>query len=142
MNSFRLRIALAGALLISGPVAATVSELKPTDHITADAFLVRAEKLRAKGPFALFSSDLKLLQEIVEDNGDMIHADLVAARAHHATPPYCPPANHQYIGARELIEGLRKIPQPERARIELQAAMRRILAQLHPCPNEAEAIRR
>ncbi|GAC1579795.1 MAG: hypothetical protein NVS3B5_13120 [Sphingomicrobium sp.] len=107
--------------------------LKPADHINAQAFLSRAEALIAKGPFAFFSSDLKQLQAIVEDNGDIIHDDMIADRASHARPQYCPPAKHEYIGARELINGLRSMPSSEREQIDLQTAMRRILAKLHPC---------
>lgn len=132
---FRMVAIIGGALIASTPAPAR-TVLTAADHINAQAFLTRAEALRAKGPFALFSSDLKVLQGIVEDNGDIIHEDLVAAKASGRTPEYCPPAAHEYILARELIVGLRAMPPAARANNDLQTAMRRILAQLHPCPRE------
>ena len=125
--------AVLGACLIVSTQAASKTILKPADHINAQAFLYRAEALIGKGPFALFSSDLKQLQAIVEDNGDIIHDDMIADRALHAKPQYCPPAKHEYIGARELINGLRSMPPSDREQIDLQTAIRRILAKLHPC---------
>ena len=127
--------ALVVLIGVASPASAR-TVLTPADHIGAQAFLTRAEALRAKGPMALFSSDLKHLQAMVEDNGDIIHDDLVAARAARAMPQYCPPTGHEYIGARELIEGLRAMPRGEREQIDLQTAMRKILAQLHPCGHD------
>lgn len=126
-------LAALGAVLTVSTQVTAKTILTPVDRINAQTFLARAEALLAKGPFALFSSDLKHLQAIVEDNGDIIHDDMIAARASHATPQYCPPPKHEYIGARELIKGLRGIPRSEREQIDLQTAMRHILAKLHPC---------
>lgn len=126
-------LAVLGALLTVSTQANAKTILTPADRINAQTFLARVEVLLAKGPFALFSSDRKQLQAIVEDNGDIIHDDMIAARASHTTSQYCPPAKHEYIGARELINGLRAMPLSEREQINLQTAMRRILAKLHPC---------
>lgn len=126
-------LAVLGALLAVSSQATAKTILTPADRINAQAFLARAETLIAKGPFALLSTDLKRLQAIVEDNGDIIHDDMIAARISHSRPQYCPPAKHEYIGARELITGLRAMPRSEREQIDLQTAMRRILAKLHPC---------
>lgn len=126
-----LAVLVAGLVVSTQATAKTI--LKPADHINAQVFLSRAEALIAKGPFALFSSDLKQLQAIVEDNGDIIHDDMIADRVSHARPQYCPPAKHEYIGARELVSGLRSMPSSERKQVDLQAAMRRILAKIHPC---------
>ena len=126
-------LAVLAACLVISTQATAKTILKPADHINAQAFLSRAESLIAKGPFALFSSDLKQLQAIVEDNGDIIHDDMIADRASHVRPQYCPPTKHEYIGARELISGLRSMPSSERVQIDLQTAMRRILAKIHPC---------
>ena len=129
----RKLLAVLAACLVVSTQATAKTILKPADHINAEVFLSRAEALIAKGPFAVFSSELKQLQAIVEDNGDIIHDDMIATRALHARPEYCPPAKHEYIGARELISGLRSMPSSERERIDLQTAMRRILSKNHPC---------
>ncbi len=115
-------LTVLGALLAVSSQATAKTILTPADRINAQAFLARAETLIAKGPFALFSTDLKRLQAIVEDNGDIIHDDMIAARISHSRPQYCPPANHEYIGARELITGLRAMPRSEREQIDLQTA--------------------
>ena len=126
-------MAVFGVLLTAATQVTAKTILTPGDRINAQIFLARAEALLTKGPFALFSSDLKQLQAMVEDNGDIIHDDMIGARASHATPQYCPPPKREYIGARELIKGLRGIPRSEREQIDLQTAMRQILAKLHPC---------
>ena len=91
----------------------------------------KADSLRARGPLALFSSDLKLLQTEAESAGDELHAEHRTA-ASSGVEDYCPP-NRKLLGPRELMEGLHAIPANDLARMDIKQAMHAILVRNYPC---------
>lgn len=109
-------------------------------RMRASLFLHKADALRARGPFALLSSDLKLLQAEAESAGDSLHDEQAARLAAHEPTPWCAPPK-KYLGPRELIVGLHAIAPTELERMDIKQAMQAILERNYPCPRATAASR-
>lgn len=122
MRYFYLALAATTAL-----VSATVAARMP-----AHTFLAKADSLRAKGPFAFFSSDLKKLQFEAEASGDELHDEHALQMKAHAPTSWCAPVT-KYLSARELIVGMHAIPKIELDKMDIKDAMRAIFIRNYPC---------
>ena len=122
MNSTWMVAAVAGGMMAASAQA-----------MPATTFLAKADALMAKGPLALFSSDVGLLKKEATQAGGELKAERMALLAQHRPTAYCPPAKSG-IQSDELIASLRRIPAPELARMQFKDAFRHILAQKYPCP--------
>lgn len=128
-NRFVLRaMALGcGVALLTGTAAAAAGDM------SVATFLAKADALKAKGPLALLSSDIKLLQGEGQAAGAAYRAQLDAERkAGH--PSSCPPKGVK-IGGDELMAQMRKYPAATRQRITVKAAMVDMLRAKFPCPS-------
>ena len=114
-------------------VALSVLIGAPAMAMPATTFLAKADALMAKGPLALFSSDVGLLKQEATQAGTQLKAERLALLAQHRPTAYCPPAKSG-IGSDELLASLRRIPAPELARMQFKDAFRHILTQKYPCP--------
>lgn len=101
--------------------------------MSVQTFLIKADALQRKGPFALFSSDYRLLKHEAENAGDELKAERKALVKAGKPTPFCPPKNGD-LGKSELLAAFRSIPAGERSRISVKAAMRAHLARKWPCP--------
>ena len=99
----------------------------------ASLFLKKADALRARGPFALFSADLKTLQFEAEAAGDELHLEHAERMASHQPTDWCAPVT-KYLGPRELIEGMHALPRADLDRMDIKQAMRAIFTRDYPCP--------
>src|SRR6478736_1474009 len=77
---------------------------------TAQNFLDRANRLKAKGPLAFFDSDYGKLKAEATAVGRSIGADRVAAERAHQSILYCSPHPRASLGSFEFIGGLEAIP--------------------------------
>jgi hypothetical protein len=100
---------------------------------TAQNFLERANRLKAKGPFAFFDSDYKRLKAEAVATGDSIRADRIAAERAGRPILYCSPKARAQLGDMEFISALEAIPARERATMSLKQAMLRVLQKKYPC---------
>ncbi len=100
---------------------------------SAQNFLDRANRLKAKGPLALFDGDYARLKAEATAAGKSIGADRVAAQRAGRPILYCSPTPRAQLGSYEFIDGLEAIPAPDRARISLKDAMVRVLQKKYPC---------
>ena len=100
---------------------------------TAQNFLDRANRLKAKGPFALFDRDYGRLKAEATAVGKSIGDDRIAAERARRPILYCSPNARAQLGSYEFIDGLEAIPPGERARMTLKDAMIRILQKKYPC---------
>jgi hypothetical protein len=100
---------------------------------TAQNFLQRAERLMGKGPLALVDGDYKRLQREGTAAGESIQADRVAAEKGGRPILYCSPKPRADLGNMEFIKALRQIPQAQRERMSLKAAMLVVLQRKYPC---------
>jgi len=101
-------------------------------RMNAALFLQKADALRRRGPLALFSSDLKLLQAQAENAGDELKAEHDAAKREGRPLSYCTP-DRKVLGPQELIDGLHRIPAYELRAIDIKQAMHVILVRNYPC---------
>ena len=99
----------------------------------AQNFLERAERLKAKGPFAFFDSDYGRLKAEATAVGKAIGDDRIAAERAGRPILYCSPTARAQLGSFEFIRGLEAIPAAERARMDLKQAMIRVLQKKYPC---------
>jgi hypothetical protein len=100
---------------------------------TAENFLNRGDRLLGKGPLALVDGDYKRLQREGKAAGDSIRLEREAAEKAGRPILYCSPKPRAELGNIEFLTALRKIPQAERQRMNLRAAMLLVLQRKYPC---------
>jgi hypothetical protein len=100
---------------------------------SAQNFLDRAHRLKAKGPFAFFDSDYGRLKAEATAVGKAIGDDRIAAQRAGKPILYCSPNARAQLGSFEFIDGLDAIPPAERAHMTLKDGMIRVLQQKYPC---------
>jgi len=100
---------------------------------SAQNFLDRANRLKAKGPLALFDSDYGRLKSEATAVGKAIGDDRIAAERAGRPILYCSPNARAQLGSYEFIDGLEAIPAVERYRMNLKDAMVRVLQKKYPC---------
>ena len=100
---------------------------------TAQNFLERANRLKAKGPLAFFDSDYGRLKADATAVGKAIGDDRIAAEKAGRPILYCSPTARAKLGSFEFIDGLAAIPAGERARMSLKEGMLRVLQKKYPC---------
>ena len=122
----RKTILLAVALSVSMPVLAAPPG-------TAQNFLDRANRLKAKGPLAFFDSDYGRLKAEATAVGKSIGDDRIADERAGRPILYCSPTARAQLGRFEFIDGLAAIPAGERANMSLKQAMIRVLQRKYPC---------
>jgi hypothetical protein len=116
--------------------AATLAGAVPTLAAppgSADNFLARAERLKAKGPLALFDSDYGRLKTEATAVGKAIGDDRIAAQRAGKPILYCSPNARAELGSFEFIRGIEAIAPAERSRMSLKEAMIRVLQRKYPC---------
>ena len=126
MTFLRFAVLLALAVSVSAPALAAPPG-------TAQNFLDRANRLKAKGPFALLDGDYGRLKAEATAAGESIRADRVAAERARRPILYCSPQPRAQLGDYEFLDGLTAIPAGERARMSLKDAMLRVLQRKYPC---------
>jgi hypothetical protein len=119
-------IFLAAALLLAAPAFAAPPG-------SAQNFLDRAERLKAKGPLAFFDSDYGRLKAEATAVGKSIGDDRIAAEKAGKPILYCSPEARAQLGSMEFISGLEAIPSAERAQMSLKDSMLRVLQRKYPC---------
>jgi hypothetical protein len=122
----RKTILLAVALLVSTPALAAPPG-------TAQNFLDRANRLKARGPLAFFDSDYGRLKAEATAVGKSIGDDRIAAERAGRPILYCSPTARAKLGNFEFIDGLAAIPAAERGTMSLKQAMIRVLQRKYPC---------
>lgn len=121
----RTSLAIAASLLFATPLLAA-----PGDMNVA-TFLAKADALKAKGPAALFSSDLKLLKSEGEAAGAAYRSRLNAERA-AGRPSSCPPQGTK-VNSDKLLAFLRTYPEAHRPRTSMKQAVGDFFARNYPC---------
>jgi hypothetical protein len=100
---------------------------------TAQNFLDRANRLKARGPLAFFDSDYGRLKAEATAVGKAIGDDRIAAERAGKPILYCSPKPRAELGSFEFIDGLAAIPPAERSRMSLKDGMIRVLRKKYPC---------
>jgi hypothetical protein len=100
---------------------------------TAQNFLERADRLKAKGPLAFFDRDYGRLKAEATAVGKAIGDDRIAAEKAGRPIRYCSPTARARLGSFEFIDGLQAIAPADRVRMTLKDAMLRVLQKKYPC---------
>ncbi len=120
----KLRIA-AGLLLAMAPLASAAA-------MPVSTFLAKADKLQSKGPLAMFSGDMKLLQNQIKADSAALRAERIVAQSAGKRPAYCPPGAVK-MGVKEIIGAMRAVPAAQRATTDTKDALRAYFARRFPC---------
>jgi hypothetical protein len=126
MRLFDRAACLAIALTFAAPAL-------PAPPGTAQSFLDRANRLKAKGPLAFFDRDYARLKAEATAAGKSIADDRIAAERAGRPILYCSPRPRAQLGSFEFVDGLAAIPARERATMTLKDGMIRILQKKYPC---------
>ncbi|WP_426693093.1 hypothetical protein ACMC5O_000127 [Sphingomonas sediminicola] len=121
------RFAIAAIVLAS---AASALAAPPG---SAQNFLDRANRLKAKGPLAFFDADYRRLKSEAYAAGNSLRDDRLAAQKTGKPILYCSPKARAQLGSMEFIDGLEAIPSTERPKLNLKQAMLRVLQKKYPC---------
>ena len=105
----------------------------PAPPGTAQSFLDRANRLKAKGPLAFFDRDYARLKAEATAAGKSIADDRIAAERAGRPILYCSPRPRAQLGSFEFVDGLAAIPARERATMTLKDGMTRVLQNKYPC---------
>ena len=81
----------------------------------------------------MVDADFKKLKAEGEAAGTSIQAEREAAEKAGKPIKYCSPKPRADLGNMEFLDGLRKIPQAQRQRMTLRAAMLQVLQRKYPC---------
>ena len=100
---------------------------------SAQNFLDRANRLKAKGPLAFFDADYRRLKAEAYAAGNSLRDDRLAAQKAGKPILYCSPKARAQLGSMEFIDGLEAIPSSERPKLNLKQAMLRVLQKKYPC---------
>jgi hypothetical protein len=121
------RFLLVMTMLLAVPMAALAA---PGDMSVA-TFLTKADALKAKGPAALFSSDIGLLKSEGKAAGEHYKARLKRERA-EGRPSSCPPQGVK-VNSDELMTFLRTYPAATRPKVSMKQAMADFFIKKYPC---------
>src|SRR4051812_17594776 len=97
----KLKIAFAAAL-VAAPTAAST--------MPVGTFLAKASALKAKGPFALFSGDLKLLTDEIKANSVALRAENEAAAKAGRPKAYCTPRGGVALSQDDIMQAMQAVP--------------------------------
>ncbi len=119
------------AITILGALALTTPAIAAPGDMSVATFLTKADALKAKGPMALFSSDMSLLKNEGMAAGAAYKNRLGQERA-AGRPSSCPPAGVK-VDSDKLISFLRSYPEPARPRTSMKMAIADYFARTYPC---------
>ena len=118
---------ILAALLIAAPVSAA-----PAQDVAT--FLVRVDRLIARGPFALLSRDFYRLKALVEADGDVLKEEFAHEHATGRATAFCPPAKGKpRVGKHEYLAALRAVPVAQRTTTDTKDVLRTVLERKYPC---------
>jgi hypothetical protein len=120
----KFRIAVAAAVI--GCVS------MPASAMTVAEFMAKVNGLKAKGPMALFSSDIGVLKAEGMSAGKSIRADQDAAEAAGRPAATCLPKGSK-LGQGEVLNFFERIPPAQAQRITVKQGMIGLIRQKWPC---------
>ena len=120
-----MKVRIAFALVLVGVAA-------PASAMTVAEFMGKVAALKAKGPMALFSSDIGVLKAEGAAAGQSIRQDQESAMAAGRPAPTCVPKGVK-IGSNELLSYFDKIPPAQQRSMTVKQGMVGLFRQKWPC---------
>ncbi len=116
-----------GALIAVMPVTAASAQ-------DVAQFLVRVDRLLARGPLALLSRDFYRLKREIEADGAALKKEFARAKAAGHATDFCPPAKGKpRVGKHEYLAALRAVPVAQRMATDTKDVLRTVLERKYPC---------
>jgi hypothetical protein len=103
-------------------------------NMPVSTFLAKADALKAKGAFALLSSDVGLLKGEVQAAAAAYRTERKAREAAGGKPEICPPAKAPAIDSDEMTASFRAIPAAQQPRTSVKQAWTGFIRHKYPCP--------
>lgn len=121
-----IRVLLAVALIVAPVSAARAQDV--------ERFLVRVDRLLARGPLALVSRDFYRLKREIEADGQALKREYARAKAAGEKTAFCPPAKGKpKVGKTEFLAALRAVPVAKRRSTDTKDVLRGLLERKYPC---------
>lgn len=117
-----LSVALAATIFVAAPASAAIS---------VQAFLTRADALRAQGMGAILSPDFQLLRGEAKTATTQLRAENAAREAAGKPPIACVPEGES-VGIMQMLDGLHALPASAQ-KLPLKDGYARVLAKRFPC---------
>ena len=121
------------ALIITASTLSIFATSASAQNMPVSTFLAKADALKAKGPLALFSSDIGVLKKEVEAAAVSYRGDRKAAQTAGQKPEVCPPDKFK-LNSDDMLASFRAIPVAERPRTNVKQAWVMMMKQRFPCP--------
>ena len=96
-------------------------------------FLAKANRLKAKGPFALISGDFKTLTREVTDASKSLKEERLALQSAGKPTAWCPPQKAS-MDSNEIMAAMEAIPLAQRRSTDVRTALRGLMIRKFPCP--------
>lgn len=121
------------SFLVGALVLAMVPMTGAMAAMDVATFLAKANRLKAKGPFALMSSDFKLLTREVTTASQSLKAERLALQSAGKTAAWCPPPKAS-MNSTEILAAMEAIPPSKRGSTDVRTALRGLMIHKYPCP--------
>jgi hypothetical protein len=112
---------------------AALAAASSASAMPVSTFLAKADALKSKGPFALFSGDLKLLMSQVKGDFAQLRAERLATQAAHRPTAFCPPSGGIKMSDKDIMGAMQAVPPANRATTDTRDALRAYMARRFPC---------
>jgi hypothetical protein len=122
----RILLLAALAVCISVPAASAPGDMK------ISTFLAKADALKAKGMFALASSDIGLLKAEGKAAGDSYRARVKSDKVKNLPPHSCPPAKAS-ISSDDILAHFRTYSVAQRQQTSVRTGFADMMQKRYPC---------
>ena len=114
-------------------MALAITPLAAAEAMPVSIFLAKADALKSKGAFALFSGDLKVLTTQMKSDAALLKAENLAAVAAGRPKNYCAPVGGIKMKNDEVVAAMQVVPVAQRATTDTKDALRAYFARRFPC---------
>ena len=119
-------------LIIGALIAITPVTSAPAQDVAT--FLVRVDRLLARGPLALLSRDFYRLKALIEADGDALKKEFAREKATGRATSFCPPAKGKpRVSKHEYLAALRAVPVEMRLTTDTKDVLRTVLERKYAC---------
>ena len=119
-------------LIIGALIAITPVTSAPAQDVAT--FLVRVDRLLARGPLALLSRDFYRLKALIEADGDALKKEFAREKAAGRATSFCPPSKGKpRVSKHEYLAALRAVPAAERKTTDTKDVLRTLLERKYAC---------
>jgi lipid-binding SYLF domain-containing protein len=127
MRADRTTLMIGVAALLTVSAAASAS-----GDMSVATFLAKSDALKAKGIFALTSSDVALLKSEAKAEGAAYRKRIQADKANKRVSHSCPPAKTA-MNSDDFVAYLRSYPESARAGVSVTTATADLMKKRYPC---------